>query len=524
MDAADEQARMPPKDRLTALPTTDRPLLTKEYLLFLSVHNVYLLKLAQWKDNINDLEGICCLLKSLAALYGTFHHNIHASLMAEFDEAIGLVSGIVLDSCFAFQHQDSQSQKVFQALFDVLYALFNLPGIFLFPLRHQQTPWIKTFVLAFLLSATYSSDKNMIHCEAALDILETFCALDDTRIINYIKMAKNTMKIVKQSVSQQQNVMLNLRQRERAILQACIFCFCSEPNVQTFHDVTDETGCWTGQYFKDAFDQLTASLLKAAWGRNTSTASQILQLIQACLVRMDDTQSVLLCQSLDCFMDISTHSNNPMMAEKAAHVVNHILQSSLFTEAHTALETTFDTSVVIAKRWLSSPFVTVIEVGLRLLHHILSHSQQESSAYFQMLNAASNDYILDLASIAISKKDQLSTEGKKNLLQCFLQLINDLHDVNSLARESVSVRFLVQVIGGVFDDVGNLGHRDMAASIVFEMSLNPCNRRGLAATPGLVPSMICFVRSQPEGISSSLVATISKHSMKEQIYALAAAL
>jgi hypothetical protein len=105
-----------------------------------------------------------------------------------------------------------------------------------------------------------------------------------------------------------------------------------------------------------------------------------------------------------------------------------------------------------------------------------------------MLNATSHDYISDLASIAISKKDHLSMEGKKNLLQqCFLQSVKDLHDVNSLARESFSVRFFVHVIGGVgvFDDVtSNLGHRDMAASIIFKMSLIPCNCRGLAATSG----------------------------------------
>jgi hypothetical protein len=145
--------------------------------------------------------------------------------------------------------------------------------------------------------------------------------------------------------------------------------------------------------------------------------------------------------------------------------------------------------------------------------------------------------------MALSKGEYLSVDSREQLVESFIRLVLETKPTHVLARDEVVMESVVQLMAGTTVILENVVHRrlyrTMTVKIVMEMTKNPCNRRILAKTPGMVSSMIRYTRTehqQEETVAvtmhdsssnngnDTLLVAVSREDLKRQIFILAEAL
>jgi len=174
----------------------------------------------------------------------------------------------------------------------------------------------------------------------------------------------------------------------------------------------------------------------------------------------------------------------------------------------------------VLTKLLSCRELSIIEQAIDLVYTILPDLQSVQETY----DSTKNLHGLVRALAMIASNDYLSNTRKERLVQSFSIIINQSKNIHSLAREPIIVSFLVHIVGNSFNGVVNRESREIAVCVLIKLARNPCNRRLLAKTPGLLSSMIQYVRQNQHNVEDLIQAEISRSEIKKQIYLLAKAL
>jgi hypothetical protein len=248
-----------------------------------------------------------------------------------------------------------------------------------------------------------------------------------------------------------------------------------------------------------------------------------LKFMEACLGQMEGPQIFLQRKEWDntwrtLLIPLATEERNPILAQISTRCVIAILLYS--PDKSSGSELRVDEARVLTNLLLSDLAATV-EQAVELLHNILLQQKSSGQCIAKSIDSTTELRNLIEALVRAETNHQLSLETADKLAHSFLLLIRKITDCHFLARGG-SLMLLVRIVGGSFQGVhmNDRGIRTIALSVLLQLAKNPCNRRILAKTQGLLSSMIRHTRNhRPDD-----TIQISRDEMKQRIFQLAESL
>lgn len=275
-------------------------------------------------------------------------------------------------------------------------------------------------------------------------------------------------------------------------------------------------------------------------GYSSTKTMGILNCIDSCLSREDGSKLVLdvigwpklfhflmLALSTDgghspllCQEQIQHDQYNTGICETAAKIAIPLLhqvlvQSPTLEEDTNDFERFIVTLLAVLK---SSSSSATVEEALDLLFAALDDKILQR----RIACGESRDLAHALASVV--SDDSLSGMRKGGLTKALSILIQERRCARFISREPKILEFLIYIAGGR-NGTQQEQDRGTAVRSLLRLATNPCDRRMLAKMPGLLSSIIRYVRSTSTVIEGSDDGTgYSRDEMKKQIFLLAEAL
>jgi hypothetical protein len=278
------------------------------------------------------------------------------------------------------------------------------------------------------------------------------------------------------------------------------------------------------------------------YGCNSTTKMGLIDCIDSCVSRKDGSQIVLdvikwpelfhflmlaLSTDISCHPPPFGHREcmrkencDKTVSEKVARIAIPLLRQVL-SQSQKALEEDikdFERFITILLAALKSSKSTTVGEALDLLLAALEDK------ILQRRVACTDAMDLTHALAIVASNETLAERSKSGLTKVISLLIEDHCCVRFVAREPKILEFLIFIAGEQNATQGQ--HRDTAVYCLLMLATNPCDRRLLAKSPGLLSSMIRFVSSASTGIERSDAGGTgyTRDEMKEHIFLLAEAL
>jgi hypothetical protein len=536
---------------------------------FHTIHGALVLSLGYWwsswknsfRVKMNEQAVLCSLVTCLRDLY-----NRYTPLrldMRDIDETLTVVPTVIIGMFSVARKKKTllpgkcmnTLTALFCACFQVLQLLISIPVVF----HQQQKPLqssIKRVLLGLLMSSRYfpkQDNPGFVNVHALLANLKMVTVREPFfhRQLELASMAIETLQgksaaLPSGDVSNKDRMILWQYVAALSDINVCPICpsraesalddltkYSIECEDESHSILSMEISDCFGAFFQSASETFCQDVLTriivvllGASNREHHQTLSCLQSIEACMQRTDGPYIFLQTresgQSIDVITHIATKSTNSTMALTATTIIISILELGLVREKPFPSLLSCDKSIELAVKLLLSPSVLIAEQAICVLHNILETSRtqgQQLRDNFQL----KYDCAYALALVALSKGDHVTPSTKEKLLCSFSCIVYQMKSVHAVAREPTIVAMLVQIVGGTFDSAINREARAMSLAVLVEMSMNPCDRRILAKTPGLVSSMIRYIRAEPNGISLSR-RNISRDELKKHILLIAEAL
>jgi hypothetical protein len=284
---------------------------------------------------------------------------------------------------------------------------------------------------------------------------------------------------------------------------------------------------------KDALDRICKQL-SSMDVRDTQQQQQkqwaliCVQILKAFMRREDGPRMFLQDQRgkrlLDKLVKLACETAASSLAATSASIATDIVHSSLSTPEKLLSR---DQSMHIVTKLLYVHSISIVESAIGLVAKWIE-TKDDSTVY----DTTFHDCVHALAKVALSKGEYFSVKYKDQLVDSFIRLVRETKPKCVLARDAVIMETLVQLMAGTTVIQENVVHqrqyRTMTIKVVMEMIQNPCNRRILAKTPGLVSSMIRYARTdyqlEQTVDDETFSVVVSREELKRHIFVLAEAL
>ena len=293
-------------------------------------------------------------------------------------------------------------------------------------------------------------------------------------------------------------------------------------------------------------------------GHNTMFQSTwiCLKMMEACLHRREDGAQICLqlkeCNNLLFYILIPIAAEErryPILAKISTNCVTSVLIHSMTTkmdhdDSSFPVRQQMDEVRALIKL-LCSHLISTVEQTIDLLYHVIQKSSKQEIATI-LAHSTKDLHELIEALVQAESCHQLSVETSDKLVYSFMMLIRHVTDYHFLARGAGQrpLMLLVQIVGGtsfggnqIIENQQRNNHRVIAVCILMQLSKNPCNRRILAKTPGLLSSMIRHVRNythheqqqhdhddDSDDTTATTTCRLTREEMKQQIFQLAESL
>jgi hypothetical protein len=287
-------------------------------------------------------------------------------------------------------------------------------------------------------------------------------------------------------------------------------------------------------------------------GRNNIFHSKwmCLKMMEACLRNREDGPQIVLRLkeyfSLlhNVLVPIATNERRyPVLTNLSTTCINIILLYSMSTKMHYRDSSSFPVlpqkdEVRVLTKLLLSHSITTTEQTIEILYTILQKSsKQDNTAVFNNDSTTELHGLIE-ALVQAESCHQLSIETCNKVVDSFMMLIRHVTDYHFLVRGGGHrlLMLLVRIVGGTSfggqrEQDTQSNHRAIAACILMQLAKNPCNRRILAKTPGLLSSVIRHVRNYQHqhhhsnvDTNTTIACRFTREEMKQQIFQLAESL
>jgi hypothetical protein len=211
--------------------------------------------------------------------------------------------------------------------------------------------------------------------------------------------------------------------------------------------------------------------------------------------------------------------NDTTVAEEAAKLLI-LISKALITKAHHHSSVLFRKSMKVLTQLVSWNHTYIVETTLEVLFTLLQNLEIRRHAVCSTLTPKLVNALAKLASTNMIVEDS----KKAKLAQTFSILIDEMRNIQFLVENNSSnLAFLVCLTTGSYCETDQNRAQQISICAIVKLSRNPCNRRILAKEPGLLSSLIRYIRSRvvPEDTEFFRERNVSRNEMMGRIVRMA---
>lgn len=254
-----------------------------------------------------------------------------------------------------------------------------------------------------------------------------------------------------------------------------------------------------------------------------SNLVQTLDCLGLCIKRTSATNFIRQVKDwehiLERLASLAENERNPNVAVKATIVLVPLLETlTTSTEYHST--STFANSMNILMSLMSLENINIVENMVDFLFTVLQNSDTRKLI-------SSSTLLPDLVNVIgelSSKNFFVETSKKARLAHSFSMIIDEIVDLNFLARSNSNLAFLVLLANGSYCEMSHNRVQEISICTIAKLARNPCNRRILAKEPGLLSSLIRYTRLVTEDTEFLRERGVSRKELKNRVFILASAL
>ncbi len=476
----------------------------------------------------------------------------------EFNELFILVPKI-LRCTSTITFPDAVRQKINVCCYQIFKSWLNTPNLLKKVIRKHTTTMLEMFLLAFLTSKNASNISNTNEQGSSLEILEQLRSLCEANL-EFRKLLDVVSLVID---SQPPSCPKHLSPRLTIFYWKCItsrgetktgkiadieIADCAVDSMIPYTTSSD------GVLSRQALECIGEFIQTSSYDRYT----RVIQLLTTALlngnlfcdetsvggIEENDKDSNLI-QTLECLgfcMKRTSASNfflqtkgwkdvfeqliymaedekDIKVAKKASIVLVPILKTLIISaEHHSTLP--FRNSMNVLLNLISLDDAKIVGLAVELLFTVLQESETRR-------RIDSSTLLLDLVNTLgeLSSKNVFVEKSEKaQLAESFSILIDEVINVNFLARNESNLAFLVRLANGSYCEMNQNRVQEISICAIMKLARNPCNQRILAKEPGLLSSLIRYTRLTPADTEALRERSVSRKELKDRILLMASAL